>query len=357
MFFWIMTVGLFAMQSAAGAWLHYIFPALPFKWTAVFIPFLLSLFVRFGMTYTRTHFGWAESVLYYAANAWVGIAFIAFCVCLIFASIQGLLLLFKINIIRILGPVSLACIVLLCSWAVWEGRKNPPVKYVDIHLDGAPSFKAAVLSDTHLGMGVSVKRFQETLDRLQQEKPDLLLVLGDVFEYGPNKNAYAQALARFQAPLGKYGVLGNHEYYTGYENSLEFYRNSGITVLQNETARPTENLTVAGVKDIMTARVKPQAVTELLSSVPETDAVVYLSHQPLFAQTAADAGAGLMLSGHTHNGQIFPFNFLVKWKYPYVYGLYPVGHMNLYVTSGWFYWGIPLRLFSPAEIPLIRVNL
>ena len=356
MFFWIMTVGLFFMQFVTGTWLHVAFPSISFKWAALIIPFILSVAVRFGMEYTRTHYGAWESVLYYVSNAWVGLAFILFCISLLCAVLQFILLLCRVNIIRFLGPASVGLMVIFCALAVWNGLKTPAVKYVDVHVDGAPTLKAAVLSDSHLGMGVSLKRFERALNILQQEKPDLLLVLGDVFEYGPNQDKYAQALARFEAPMGKYGVLGNHEYYTGYENSLRFYRQSGITLLQNETARPAKNLTIAGVKDVRTARVKAQEVERLLADIPSTDAIFYLSHQPLLVQTAEDAGVGLMLSGHTHNGQIFPFNFLVKWQYPYVYGLYPVGHMNLYVTSGWFYWGMPLRLFAPAEMAVIRVN-
>ncbi len=344
------------MQFVTGAWLHYAFPAVPFKWSAVIVPLAMSLLVRFGMSYTRTHYGAWESVLYHFTNAWVGIAFIAFCVCLIFIFLQWLLLLFRINTLHILGPASAAAMLVLCALAIWGGLKNPPVKYADARVDGAPELKLALLSDSHLGVGVSVKRFEESLARLQKENPDMLLVLGDVFEYGPRRDEYADALARFTTPLGKYGVLGNHEYYTGYQNAVDFYRRAGITLLQNQTARPTEGLTLAGVNDVRTARVKAQTVTELIASAPQGDAIIYLSHQPVYAREAAEAGAGLMLSGHTHNGQIFPFNFLVKWKYPYVYGLYPVGHMNLYVTSGWFYWGMPLRLFAPAEMALIRIN-
>ncbi len=356
MFFWILTVGLFCMQSAAGAWLHLAYPVLPLKWMAFIIPLALSVFVRFGMVYTRAHYGTWESILYYLSNAWVGLAFIIFCISIVFFALHLLMLAFKINLLRVWGPASVALMILLCAAAIWNGQKTPAIKYVDVHIDGAPSLTAAVLSDTHLGLGVSLKRFEKALAVLQQENPDMLLVLGDVFEYGPGRAQYAQALANFKTPLGKYGVLGNHEYYTGYENSLSFYRQSGITLLQNELAHPAENLTIAGVKDVRTARVQEQDVTRLLESVPAGNAVFYLSHQPVWVQAAADAGAGLMLSGHTHNGQIFPFNFLVKWQYPYVYGLYPVDHMNLYVTSGWFYWGMPLRLFAPAEMAVIRVN-
>lgn len=355
-FFWVACFLLFLMQFTAGAWLHYAFPSVPFKYAAVGVPLVLSLLVRWGLTFPHHHFGPLAQSLYYFTNVWVGFAFIAFCVCMLFAFIQWILLFWHIHAGRTLGILSVAFTVALWGTALWGGLKNPAVKTVDVYVEGAPQIKVALLSDSHLGMGVSVARFERALNTLQQEKPDLLLVLGDVFEYGPHREKYAAALNRFQAPLGKYGVLGNHEYYNGYENALEFYRLSGITLLQNQTARPAEGLTLAGVNDIRTARVTARQIKELLSQRPETDALFYLSHQPLYEQIAADAGVGLMVSGHTHNGQIFPFNFLVRWKYPHIYGLYQVDLMNLYVTSGWFYWGMPLRLFSPAEMAILRIN-
>ena len=95
---------------------------------------------------------------------------------------------------------------------------------------------------------------------------------------------------------------------------------------------------------------------ELLTQADKEKTLVLLSHTPLYAEEAAAGGSSLMFSGHTHNGQIFPFNGLVRLQFPRVYGLHEVEKMKFYITSGMFYWGIPLRFLAPAEIPIIEVN-
>ena len=95
---------------------------------------------------------------------------------------------------------------------------------------------------------------------------------------------------------------------------------------------------------------------QLLARAEASRPLIYLSHTPLYAEEAAAAGADLMFSGHTQNGQIFPFNYLVRLQFPRVYGLFDVQGMKFYITSGIFYWGIPLRFLAPAEIPIIEVN-
>ena len=181
-------------------------------------------------------------------------------------------------------------------------------------------------------------------------------MLGDVFEYGQNSAAYAERLKNFSAPLGKYGVLGNHEYYVGYGDSLEFYKQAGITLLQNELAQLPNGVQVAGLKDIRTAGVSAQEAVQLLQQANANRPLILLSHTPLYAEQAAANGTDLMFSGHTHNGQLWPFMYLVKLQFPRVYGLFDVDGMKFYITSGMFYWGIPLRLFAPAELPIVEVN-
>ena len=219
-----------------------------------------------------------------------------------------------------------------------------------------PKMKIALLSDSHLGLGVSLKRFDRALARLEAEKPDVLFALGDIFEYGPNRLAYAQRLARFSAPLGKYGVLGNHEYYVGYGDSKEFFKEAGLTLLENNTATLSNGIQVAGLKDIHTAHVTPQEIAAVLNTLDKNQPTILLSHTPKYAEVAAENGANLMFSGHTHNGQIWPFNYLVRLQFPRVYGLFDVNGMKFYITSGMFYWGIPLRFLAPAELPIIEVN-
>ena len=205
-------------------------------------------------------------------------------------------------------------------------------------------------------MGVSLDRFDKVMQRIEAEHPDALLVLGDIFEYGPNREAYAARLKQTQTPLGAYGVLGNHEYYVGYGDSKEFFKNSGVTLLENSAVTLPNGVQIAGLKDIRTAGVSAQQVTRLLDELNPQQPTILLSHTPLYAEEAADHGADLMLSGHTHNGQLWPFNYLVRLHFPRVYGLYHVNNMKFYITSGVFYWGIPLRFLAPAELVLIEVN-
>lgn len=355
-FFILSTIVIWGMFAAAGLWLLTFFPALgkfsPAGWT----PVLCTAFVLAGLSLTRTHYNLLTSALYYAAYILFGLAFIAFCVSAAGAVLFILLKLFHVSARAYLGSISVAATVILFLCALWGGFSAPQLKRIIISSPDLPAFKAAIISDSHLGMGVSYERWDKALTQLENEKPDIVLVLGDVFEYGPDADKYAARLAAFKTPLGTYGVLGNHEYYVGYENSKDFFRQANITLLENEILTLKNGLQLAGLKDIRTARVSPQETSGLLAAADKQKPLAVLSHTPLYAEEIAAAGADLMFSGHTHNGQIWPFNYLVKLQFPRAYGLFDVAGMKFYITSGMFYWGIPLRLFAPAELPIIEVN-
>lgn len=346
--------GLFA---ATGLWLLTFFPALGKISPAGFLPVLLTAFVIAGLTLTRLHYNLLTQLLYYASHILFGLAFIAFWV-----TVAGTLLLTVLKICRLatpawLGWASVGVMLALFVCAFWGGFSAPALRRVAVSIPQAPRLKIALIADAHLGMGVSYARWDKALTRLENEKPDMVLVLGDVFEYGPNSDQYAARLAAFKTPLGTYGVFGNHEYYVAYENSKDFFKKSGIYLLENEAVELPNGLQIAGLKDIKTARVTAQQVAGVLAPLDKNKPIVLLSHTPLYAEEAAAGGADLLLSGHTHNGQIWPFNYLVKLQFPRVYGLFDVQGMPFYITSGMFYWGIPLRLFSPAELPILEVNL
>ena len=348
---------IWGMFAATGLWLWLCFPVLGKFSPAGLVPLLGTVVVLAGLTLTRTHYNFFTSVLYYTAYILFGFVFIAFCVTAVSAVLFWLLKLCHIPARLYLGPLSVGMTVVLCAWGLWGGFSTPRLKRVSVTAPQLPALKIALISDAHLGMGVSQARWDKALTRLENEKPDLVLVLGDVFEYGPNADKYAGRLAAFKTPLGTYGVLGNHEYYNHFQDALAFYKKAGITLLQNELVTLPNGLQLAGLKDIKTARVTPQETTALLAAARPDKPLILLSHTPLHAEEAAAGGADLMFSGHTHNGQIWPFQYLVKLQFPRVYGLFDVNGMPFYITSGMFYWGIPLRLFAPAELPLIEVNL
>ena len=280
------------------------------------------------------------------------------CTIVLFSILLQLLLAFLHMPMRsFLTTLTLLAMVSAAILSFWGGFAAPKIKHIYITIPNAPKMTLAIISDSHLGVGVSLPRWQEALDRLQAENPDLIAVLGDVFEYGSNSKQYAQALANIKTTLGTYGVLGNHEYYSGYQNSVDFYKQAGINLLQNQIVTLSNDIQIIGVNDIKTASVTAEQLDKLLSQTDSQKPRLLLSHQPALTDTVAQHQIPLMLSGHTHAGQIWPFNYLVKLTYRYVRGMYSLGsHTHLYVTSGMFYWGIPLRLFAPAEIPIIHIQ-
>ncbi len=345
------------MQAVLGLWFFYLFPAAGWKGPAVVFPLLLTGAVGTILLYTRTHYGLWEGILYYLGYTWAGLVFILFFVVLAFALLAGLFALTPWQARPVLAPLSLLVILWFSIAAVAGGLRAPKLKHLDWVLPNAPEMTVAVLSDSHLGIGVSLTRFQKELDRLQAQNPDALLVLGDLFEYGAHREEYAAALARFKTKYGSFGVLGNHEYYAGLSHSVDFFRQAHITLLQNQVHTLPNGVQLIGVKDILTAQVRAEALDELLKQSDPTRPRLLLSHQPLLTEVAARHHIPLMLSGHTHNGQIFPFHFFVKLKYRYVYGLYQLTEQSkLYVTSGMFYWGMPLRLFAPSEVVILHLK-
>jgi len=355
LFFISVTLILWAMTALVMAWLTCAFPALPRRALLLVLPVLLTAFILGGVAYTRTHYHAGTGLLYYTAYILFGFVFIAFCASAVFLFLHWVLGMFHTPRAW-LGPASVLLIVAVCGLSLWNGLRTPPLKIISLNDPRLPKLKIALLSDSHLGRGVSLARFDKALSRLQAQQPDVLFVLGDLFDYGQHRAAYAERIKNFSAPLGKYGVLGNHEYYVGYETSVKFYKDSGITLLQNEIAQLPNGVQVAGVNDIQTTRLTPSDVTRILQQAAPDKPLILLSHIPTYAEEIAAQGTDLMFSGHTHNGQIWPFIYLVKSRFPRAYGLFKVSGMYLYITSGMFYWGMPLRFLASAELPIVEVN-
>ena len=164
-------------------------------------------------------------------------------------------------------------------------------------------------------------------------------------------------LGRISAPLGVWAVNGNHESYGRRANNPNVLEKSGVELLSNRWVEVRPGLVLAGVDDLTRRRRSGQGgdpISEALKGRPP-GATILLSHTPWQAETVADAGAGLMLSGHTHAGQIWPFSYLVRLRYPLLEGRYEVGGMPVIVCRGTGTWGPRMRLWRPSEI--LRITL
>src|SRR5581483_1807514 len=185
-------------------------------------------------------------------------------------------------------------------------------------------------------------------------KPDLLLLVGDIFEGEKETQAgWLPVLRKFHAPHGVYFVSGNHEFYAGPEPILQLMREAGFHVLRDEHIEVFPGLVIAGVDDPAFRkngrRDQPLAVDQALRDRP-SGATIFLSHTPVLAAKAAQWNANLMFSGHTHEGQIWPFNYLVAMAFPLLRGRYDVSGMTAIVGRGTGTWGPRMRLWKRSEL-------
>jgi uncharacterized protein len=219
------------------------------------------------------------------------------------------------------------------------------------------------ISDIHVGPTIKRPYLQAIVDEVNRLQPDLVAITGDIVDGSVGQLAeHTRPLSRLQARYGTYLVTGNHEYYSGAEEWIAEFRRLGLSVLLNEhvvLAHHGAPFIVAGVTDYSTShgegehRSDPAAALE---NAPDDIRVkILLAHQPRTALSAAGLGYTLQLSGHTHGGQFFPWNFFVRLQQPFTAGLARIADLWIYTSRGTGYWGPPKRLGAPSEITRVRL--
>ncbi|MDL1950695.1 metallophosphoesterase [Acidobacteria bacterium ACD] len=252
----------------------------------------------------------------------------------------------------------------LSAVAVVQGLRPPRVVPHEVVLPGLPEerdgLRVVQLTDLHLGSLLGPRWLSRRLDQVASLAPDLLVVTGDLVDSeNGSVEPLVPLLSRLSAPLGVWGVSGNHEFYAGLEKSLALYRRAGIRVLSDEWKEVVPGLVLAGVDDLTARRQfgrREDPLPKALAGAPATAAKVLLSHSPMKVEEAASLGVGLMLSGHTHGGQIWPFSYLSAIPYPRNVGRFEVGTMTLLVSRGTGTWGPPMRLFRRSEILVVTLR-
>jgi len=259
--------------------------------------------------------------------------------------------------LAILGAVSSLSLV-----GVMQARR-PAVKRVRVAIEDLPSelegFRIAQLSDVHVSPTINA-RFVETLVRRTNALgADAIAITGDLVDgHLYDLREQVRPLAALSAPDGVFYVTGNHEYYWRADEWTSELQRLGLTFLKNEhrlIRRGSSILVMAGVTDPVgrdTHRSDPDAA---LRNAPEGGIRILLAHRPQ-ADDAQRLGVHLQLSGHTHGGQFFPFNLLIRFFQPVVSGLHRLGATWLYVSRGTGYWGPPSRLGVGGEITLLELH-
>lgn len=253
-------------------------------------------------------------------------------------------------------------LILLFSYffkGMFNALTPPQVRQTQIRLKNLKTpMRIAMISDVHIGEFLQ-KEFAATLVyQINAAKPDAVVIVGDLVDFSAEHiGDFLDPLKELRSTYGTFYVPGNHEYYHGARGILEKISELGIQILGNRHVQ-IGGLNLAGVYDLAGLRFRhlEPNLHEALAGRDESKPTVLLAHQPKFLQTMRGDEVDLVLCGHTHGGQIFPFQLLVLMDQKYLRGLYQINDkMQLYVSTGAGFWGPPVRIFAPSEVAILNL--
>lgn len=264
--------------------------------------------------------------------------------------------------------------IVMVGYGIFVGVQKPQITHINLELEGITEPLTAVqLSDIHIGGLIESTRVRDIVERTNALEPDVIFLTGDIVDSPLEivREAVSE-LAHLKTRYGVYYVLGNHEYFHDARNILESIRQMGFEVLLNDHRTITHHhqpIIIAGIADLVGVReaflhhdLKPDVRQTLLKAHDDNKnaTMIFLSHQPKViyelesihnSEPELTANIRLILSGHTHGGQIFPFSLLVPLQQPYTKGLDSLSMGGyLYINQGTGYWGPPMRVGSQNEI-------
>jgi len=331
----------------------------------VFAPVIIRILERHG-------FELAAQSLAYIGYTWMGFLFL-------FVSASFVLDIYRLLLYiggRILQPdlssitpsprhafiISLIVSIIITGYGAFEAA-GIRTERVAIKTHKIPEkigrLRVVQISDVHLGLIVGEKRLKRILDQVKLAKPDILVSTGDLLDGQTNDlSGLEEMLNAVSTKYGKFAVTGNHEFYVGLTRALDFIKKAGFTVLQGEGLTVAGLLNIAGIDDTAGGRyglAKEVSEKALLAKLSGERFTLLLKHSPLVEKDALGF-FDLQLSGHTHKGQIFPFNLITMLFYPAHTGLHKLEkNSRLYVSKGSGTWGPPLRFASPPEVTVIEL--
>jgi uncharacterized protein len=333
-------------------------------------PAMVVAFLFLGMAYVagralENHFPTPATILLHIGSWWLGFMAYLFLGCVL---VDVLLL---IHLVVPFLPVDLIrsgqwyftslAIVILPSLAL--GHLN--VQFPQTRRVSLPSLlrlplRLAVASDLHLCSLVSAGRLDRIVDQINGLQPDLILLPGDIVDEDlsqtPRGERFQKSLQKLKAPFGVFAVTGNHEWISGADAAVDWLESCGITVLRDQ-AVDVGPCVVAGREDAAGPRFGAGPgipLTDILRGLDHSKPLIVLDHQPVRINEAAESGANLLLCGHTHHGQLWPFQWITQRLFPVSHGHRAFGQTHVYVSCGAGAWGPQVRTSSRSEVVLIE---
>jgi predicted MPP superfamily phosphohydrolase len=265
------------------------------------------------------------------------------------------------------GRILFLCVFALVSATLilgYHSARNAKITKIDVPLEKlSPKHNAlniVQISDVHLGTIIHKERLIEIVEKANALNPDLVLITGDLVDENVEKlEDMVEPLSRIKSRLGVYAVTGNHEFYAGVDKAVRFMEQAGVCVLRNRYVTIDSILNLVGVDDVTGRRqfgIKNPSLEVIMTGMDKSLPTILMNHTPVNLKEAEEAGVDLQLSGHTHKGQLFPFNFVTNLVYSVHSGYARIGKMQIYVSNGVGTWGPPVRVGAPPEIVQIRLK-
>jgi len=342
-------------------------------YTAVYIILASSYVV--GRVLERVKLSWFSSLLVWVGSFWLAAMVYFFFSCLFIDILRLIDLVVPIfpsflttypeQTKHTIGLVVAAFVSFVVCLGYWNAR-IARIKTIEIiiHKNSheQKTFNIVAVSDIHLGTIICKSRLEYIVREMNELNPDLVLLPGDVVDedLGPViKQNLGETLRAIKSKFGVVAITGNHEYIGGVEEACRYLTEHGVRMLRDEILRIDGGLYVVGREDrslrqFEGKRRKP--LEELMAGVDKSYPVILMDHQPFHLDEAMKNGVDLQLSGHTHHGQMWPFNFITEKVYELSWGYMKKGNTHIYVSCGVGTWGPPVRIGNRPEIVNVRLR-
>ena len=255
-------------------------------------------------------------------------------------------------------------VTVICIWGIYNASNVKTVHY-DININkstgGVKGVHAVMLSDLHLGIINGRGKLAKTVDLVNSQNPDIVFICGDIVDEDTAplvEQNMKEEFKRIKSKYGTFAVLGNHDYYGGKPWVVEEELGSaGVTVLKDDVVKVSDSFYIVGRDDKGSSGVetKRKKLSDLVKGVDRSLPIIIMDHQPKSINETKDSGADLMLSGHTHHGQLFPNQLVTHMMYELDWGYMRKGPLQVIVTSGVGTFGPPMRTGCDSEIVDITV--
>ena len=268
----------------------------------------------------------------------------------------------QVKMIAFYSVVALSTLIVTAGYinSIKPQIRNLTIK-VDKQVEGLDSLKIAMVSDIHFGTIIGRGRGMTIVEKINSLNPDIILIPGDIVDEDVKpviENNAGDALLRLKAKYGVYGTTGNHEYIGGVESASKYINDHGVNLLRDTTILVDDKFYVVGREDRAISSFtngSREPLGELLSGVDKSKPVILMDHQPFKLEEAMKHGIDLQLSGHTHHGQIYPFNYITDMVYELSWGYKQKEETHYYVSCGVGGWGPPIRTGSRPEVMNIKI--